>query len=216
MVAAGPTEKRCPLCGSPLYGWLTLPDPTSQPTVGRPAEADGGRVIDRCEECGAGVEEAAEPIDLARELRAVEVELGDGVRGVRAANRRSWQASLGGEGWAPIDARPGRLLLTPRALELLAERAGVPLGEVAFPPLGPNQGWMWQTLLNGLTFHPNFIREVRAGRLRPATARNRFAFFADCVASVLAAPLVLLVSAPLELLAALAGRGGAIQARLRD
>ena len=210
------SEKACPLCGSPLYGWLTLPDPSSRPTVGRPvADAAGGRVLDRCEECGAGVEEAGRPVDLEEELRALETTLEDGTRAVLAPNRRSWQASLGGEGWAAIDPRPGRLLLTPRALELLAQRAGAELGEVRFPVLGPNQRWMWQTLLNGLTFHPNFARDVRAGRLRPATARSRFAFFADCVATVLASPLVLLVSVPAELLAVLSRRGGVIQAPLR-
>ena len=62
---------------------------------------------------------------------------------------------------------------------------------------------MWQTLLNGLTFHPNFAREVRAGRLRPANARSRGAFVADTVVTVLAGPLALLVSAPLELIASL-------------
>ena len=74
---------------------------------------------------------------------------------------------------------------------------------------------MWQTLINGLTFHPNFAREVRAGRLRMANARNRFTFVADCVATVLAAPFVLLASFPLELVAALSRRGGGIVAPLR-
>jgi hypothetical protein len=135
---------------------------------------------------------------------------------VAAANRRSWQASLGGEGWAALDLHAGRLLLTPRALELLAERTGAEVEEVRFPVLGRNQVWMWQTLLNALTFHPNFAREVRAGRLRMSNSRNRFAFVADCVATVLAAPLVLLASVPLELVAVLSRRGGAMVAPLRD
>jgi hypothetical protein len=73
---------------------------------------------------------------------------------------------------------------------------------------------MWQTLLNGLTLHPNFAREVRAGRLRPSGGRGRVAFAVDCVATVLAAPLVALVSFPLELVAVALRRGGLIQARL--
>jgi hypothetical protein len=73
---------------------------------------------------------------------------------------------------------------------------------------------MWQTLMNGLTFHPNFAREVRAGRLRPSSARGRLTFGVDCVVTVLAAPLVLLVSVPLELGAALARRGGDLVAEL--
>ena len=70
---------------------------------------------------------------------------------------------------------------------------------------------MWQTLLNGLTFHPNFAREVRAGRLRAGTAQPA-AFAIDVVVTVLGAPLVALVSVPLELGAALAGRGGELVA----
>lgn len=207
----------CPLCGSPLYGWLTLPDPASRPTVGRPVATEAGaRVLERCEECGAGVEAGAGPVDLDFELRALETKLEDGARGLVAANRRSWQASLGGEGWAAIDRRPGRLLLTPEALRLLAERTGTELGPSSFPRFGQNQGWMWQTLLNGLTFHPNFAREVRAGRLRPANARSRFAFAVDCVVTALAAPLVGLASVPLELIAALSGRGGKLVAAVRQ
>jgi hypothetical protein len=209
-------DQRCPLCGSPLYGWLKVPAATSDATVGRPVPDDAPvRVLDRCEECGAGIQDGAGPVDLEQELRALETTLEDGTLAVAAANRRSWQASLGGEGWAAIDLHPGRLLLTPRALELLAERTGAELGEVRFPAVGPNQRWMWQTLLNGLTFHPNFAREVRAGRLRPATARNRFAFFADCLATVLAAPLVLIASVPLELIAVVSRRGGSMVAALR-
>ncbi len=212
--------RACPLCGSPLYGWLTLPDPATRPTVGRPVDVDSPspdtRVFERCEECGAGVEAAADAVDLEVEADRLTSTLGNGSRGLVAPNRASWQASLGGEGWAGIDQRAGRLLLTPASLRLLAEQTGRELGELRFPPLGRNQGWMWQTLLNGLTFHPNFAREARARRLRPATARSRFAFVADSVATVLAAPLVLLLSLPLELVAALAGRGGELAAPLRD
>lgn len=210
------SDQRCPLCGSSLYGWLKLPDPAARATVGQPVPDQGHtRVLDRCEECGVGILDGAEPVDLDEELRAIETTREDGTRAVAAANRRSWQASLGGEGWAALDLHPGRLLLTPRALELLAERTGTELSDLRFPAVGPNQGWMWQTLLNGLTFHPNFAREVRAGRLRPSTARSRFAFVADSVATVLAAPLVLIVSVPLELIAVAARRGGAMVAALK-
>ena len=74
---------------------------------------------------------------------------------------------------------------------------------------------MWQTMLNGLTFHPNFAREARAGRLRPSTSRGRFVFAIDAVVTVLGAPLVLLLSAPLELGASLARRGGELAATAR-
>ena len=74
---------------------------------------------------------------------------------------------------------------------------------------------MWQTMLNGLTFHRNFAREVRGGTLRPANSRGRFAFGMDVVVTVLGAPLVLLVSAPFELVAALSRHGGELAATAR-
>ena len=159
-------------------------------------------MLERCEQCGAAMEDAAS-VDLEAEMEALAAR-----GGLIAANRAAWQATLGGEGWAAIDLRPGRLLLTPASLRLLAERTGRELGEIRFTRFGRNQAWMWQTLLNGLTFHPNFAREVRAGRLRPRNARSRVAFAVDCVVTALAAPLVLLASVPLELVAALARRGG--------
>jgi hypothetical protein len=178
--------------------------------------APGARVLDRCERCGLAVEAGGEPVDLEAEASALLERHEEGGSALVAPNRASWQASLGGEGWAAIDQRPGRLLLTPASIRLLAERTGRELVEVRFPRLGRNQAWMWQTLVNGLTFHPNFAREVRAGRLRPSTGRGRLAFAVDCVVTVLAAPLVLLASAPLELVAALARRGGDLVAPVRS
>jgi hypothetical protein len=172
-------------------------------------------VLERCERCGVAVEAATEPVDLVAEANALTRTAEHGEAALVAPNRASWQAGLGGEGWTAIDPRAGRLLLTPTSLRLLAERTGRELGELYFTRFGRNQGWMWHTLLNGLTFHPNFAREVRAGRLRASNARSRFAFAADCVVTVLAAPLVVLVSVPLELVAALARRGGEMVAPVR-
>ena len=67
---------------------------------------------------------------------------------------------------------------------------------------------MWQTILNSFTFNENFAREARARRLRPGAGRGRLAFAIDTLVTVLAAPVVALVAFPLELIAALAGRGG--------
>lgn len=175
-------------------------------------EAGRARVLERCEDCGVAVESAAQEVDLEAEVERLQRGPGDAVV---TPNRASWQASLGGEGWAAIDERPGRLLLTPRSLSLLAQRTGRELTDVGFTRFGANQPWMWQTLINGLTFHPNFAREVRAGRLRPSNARGRVSFAVDCVVTVLAAPLVLLASVPLELTAALARRGGELVAVMR-
>jgi hypothetical protein len=219
MADASGRPQRCPLDGGALDPWLTLPDPATRPTVGMPtgvnpddAEASvAARLLDRCQGCGAGVPRH-ETIDLAAELSALERRRDDGRLELASPNRGGLAATLGGEAWACLDDAPGRLLLTPRSLELLAVRSGRAIERVRFPKLGRNQGWMWQTLINGLTLHPNFAREVRAGRLRAANSRGPISFAIDCVVTVLAAPLVALVSFPLELAAALARRGGEIVA----
>ncbi|HEX2466756.1 MAG TPA: hypothetical protein VHJ54_00995 [Solirubrobacterales bacterium] len=192
----------CPLCGQALYPWIALPD-----------EPGPARTLDRCDNCGAAAERGV-AVDLNAELEAITVASPDGERSVETPNRASLQAGIGGEGWAAADIAPGRLIHTPRSLELLAKRSGHRVGATGFAILGPNQVWMWQTLLNGLTLHPNFAREARAGRLRPSTGRGRPAFAVDLVATVLAAPLVALVSVPLELVGVALRRGGLIRARL--
>lgn len=205
-------EGPCPLCGKPLFGWIALPPPSADASIGMPTAGDPGeRVIDRCESCGAAVERNRK-IDLVAEWEAICRPSKEGGREVAIPNRASLQATIGVEGWAAVDRSPGRLLLTPSSLALLAEANGESLERIRWPRSRRSQAWMWQTLLNGLTFHPNFVREVRAGRLRSANSRGRFHFAADMVASALAAPLVALVSVPLELLAALARRGGEIVA----
>jgi hypothetical protein len=184
----------CPLCGEPLYGWVA---------------AEPRRILDRCENCGVVVERGA-VLDPAAEWRA----LGDGAT-VALPNRGSLQATIGLDGWAALGLTPGRLVLTRRSLELLAERNGAEIESLSTPSTRRAQAWMWQTLLNGLTFHGNFAREWRAGRLRPASATSRPRFYVDVVVTVLAAPLVALVSVPLELGAALFGRGGELRAEVR-
>jgi hypothetical protein len=202
----------CPLCSGPAYGWLTLPDPGSRPTVGLPAGV--GRVIDRCEECGAGIQRGPDPVDLEAELERVTSARPDGSLALVAPNRASLQAWIGADGWAALDRWRGRLLLTPAAVPLLAERTGHAIKGVSFPAFAANQGTMWQTLLNGLTFHPNFAREVRAGRLRPSGGRGPASFAIDALVTVLAGPLVAIVSVPLELAAVIARRGGELSAEL--
>ena len=206
----------CPLCGGALYGWVALPSAAAAARPVPPLGSSPGeeRVLARCESCGVALERDRE-VDLIAEWEAICRPGENGARAIAIPNRASLQASLGGEGWAALDSVAGRLVLTPRSLELLAERNGHRLGPVSYPRLGCSQGWMWQTLLNGLTFHPNFAREARAGRLRPASGRGRLAFAADLVVTVLAAPFVALISFPLELAAALAHRGGEIRTASR-
>jgi hypothetical protein len=198
MSAAG----SCPLCGQALYPWVNPPEGDRQ-----------RRVLDRCEGCGVAVERGAE-IDLSRELDAISETEPGGALWAQLPNRASLQASIGREAWAAIDATNGAMVHTRRSLNLLAERAGYQVDSLGFAVLGPNQAWMWQTLLNGLTLHPNFAREAMSGRLRPSTGRGRLAFTVDLIASLLAAPLIALVSVPLELIAVALRRGGLIRARL--
>jgi hypothetical protein len=67
---------------------------------------------------------------------------------------------------------------------------------------------MWQTLLNSFTFHSNFARDTLRGRLTPRNARGVPSFAIDAIVSTLGALPVALISIPLELVAALARRGG--------
>lgn len=216
------TTVRCPLCGARAFPWIGVPLPGTDATVGLaspvdpedPAAAERARLVNRCENCASGIEQGP-PINLEAELEGLTVATAGGERTLLAPNRGSWQAAIGGEGWAALADWPGRILPTPRGLELLLEETGMEPAKPAFPPWGANQRWMWQTILNGITLHPNFASEVLAGRLRPANARGRFSFLADAIASTLATPLIGLLSIPLEALAALVGRGGRMVLRTR-
>jgi hypothetical protein len=193
-------DRRCPACGQPLYGWLELDTPA------------GPALLERCENCRLGLAAGLTADDVGHELLSEARNLPDGRLELRIANRDSWQARLGGVNWAALE--PGRgLYPTPPALELLGERTGLSLARVEFPRWGTGQLWMWQTVVNAFTFNHNFAMRVRAGLLRPSgrlTARLKYAI--DAVVTILATPLVLLVTIPLELIAALAGRGGVLVA----
>jgi hypothetical protein len=222
MGRAAESTTRCPLCGGRAYPWIGIPLPGSQATVGLtspvdpedPAAGESARLIDRCQDCAAGIEKGVE-IDLEAELERLTVSHDGAERTLIAPNRASWQAAIGGDGWAALADWEGHLLLTPRGMELLLERSGLARERPAFPPWGANQRWMWQTLLNGITLHPNFASRALSGRLRPANSRGRFAFVADAIASALASPLVALVAIPAEAIAALVGRGGRMVVRTR-
>jgi hypothetical protein len=183
--------------------------------VGEPLpDAEAERVIVRCENCGVALDRDRE-VEPSAEWEAICRPGERGTREISLPDRASWQAAIGGGGWAAIDLYPGRLIHTRRSLELLAERNDHEIEPIAWPWHGPNQPWMWQTLLNGLTFHPNFAREVRAGTLRPRNARSRLRFAVDSVVTVLGAPLVALVSFPLEAIAGLVRKGGLMAATAR-
>jgi hypothetical protein len=192
-VSAG---RLCPACGLPLLGWAVVEarDPAGSREV----------VLERCESCGLGL------------ARGAGAEMKPGSNGIVAvANRRSWQAGLGGSHWAAIDPVEREAYPTPEALSRLLEKQGLEPQRLRQRPLGRNQLWMWQTLLNGLTFHDDFATDVLEGRLRPRNSRNVAAFAIDAMVSVLAALPVALISVPLELIAVVARRGGLIEADVK-
>jgi hypothetical protein len=192
-------EPRCPACGEPLYGWVKV------------ASADGQSwVIDRCERCGLGVTRGVP--DPGAVFESVRRGLGPGQTAeMRFPNRASLQAGIGGDRWAALELPTQRLHPTPWALRLLLGRHGLVATRVRQPPFGRNLAWMWQTLLNGFTFHTNFARDVIRGRLRPKAARSAAAFAVDALVSILAAVPIALVAVPLELAAATARRGGELE-----
>jgi len=202
----------CPACGGELFGWLQIP------AIGDDAEV----LLKRCESCGLGVRADAslerpetdrQPGDAAALL------LGDARRvpgeraELRVPNRQSVQALLGGRYWAALQPER-RLYATPASLRALAAAAQARIEVLTTPRRGRGQSWMWQTILNGLTFNPNFAQAVVSGRLHPAGLPGRLRFGVDAVVTSLAAIPVALISGPLELLAALTGRGGELVATI--
>lgn len=197
----------CPACGEPLYGWLLVGSGDN----GGPSDSV---VLERCERCRLGVAANLAPVNSTSALLDSARPVSDGRLELRVANRASVQASLGGNHWAALEPQR-RLYPTPESLPPLAAAAGLEVEELRFPRRGQGQAWMWQTILNAFTFHENFARKVRAGTLRPGSARGRVRFAIDAIVTVLAALPVALVSAPLELIAALIGRGGELVAVTR-
>jgi hypothetical protein len=204
----------CPACGGPLFPWVEA--------HAYDARRDEEYLLDRCEGCGSGVARAAavHPASGPNPEAAADAELGEllGEAGdggeIRIPNRRSLQAAIGEGQWAALELPERPLQLTPSGLEALLERKGLAPTSIGYSPVGPNQRWMWQTLVNALTFEPNFAREVLAGRRKPGSGKALATYVIDCVVSVLAAPLVALVSFPLEAVAALIGRGGEMRVRV--
>jgi hypothetical protein len=192
----------CPACGGPLYAWTKAP--------AADARREETYVLDRCERCGLGILREGE-LDVAA-LVADGKAAGEGLAEVSLPNRRSLQATIGGSTWAAMRFPDEQALATPKALLAVLERGGVRVRRLRQPPLGPNLVWMAQTLLNALTFHPNFAREAAAGRLRPANGRGWAPFAIDTLVTVLALPLVAVASLLLETVAAAARRGGRVVA----
>jgi hypothetical protein len=197
----------CPACGEPLFGWLVVESHEG----GSPSDS---LALERCERCRLGVAANLGAGNSASALLGLARQIPDGRLELRVANRASVQAALGGSHWAALEPKR-RLYPTPQSLPELAAAAGLEIEELSCPRRGRGQAWMWQTILNAFTFHENFAREVRAGTLRPGGTRGRLKFGVDTVVTVLGALPVALVSAPLELISALLGRGGELVAVAR-
>ena len=171
----------CPACGDPLFGWALL--------------RSGEIPVRRCETCGLGVAgTAATREEALAALERIETDA------ALVPDRASLQAWIGQSGWAALE--PGRrFLFTPEAVRRLDDR-----GTRSRPAVAA----MWQTFINSFTFGHN-VALGRLGRAQAAAAEEGWQRSLDAVISVLAAPLVMLVAAPLEWAAALAGRGGLLE-----
>ncbi len=189
----GPENPPCPACGEPLFGWID-----ARPGLRGP--------VSRCESCGLGVvgdagsgEEALAELDgTLHESR------------LTIANRAGFSASLGGAGWAGLEAGARYLFTVEAARRLIARRDQVVKGARWAPVMATLL--MWQTILNGFTFGRNVALGAfrRQGGVPASRAWQRRL---DAVISVLVALPAMLVAVPLELVAALLGRGGAVSLR---
>jgi len=143
---------------------------------------------------------------VSRELLAEARNAAGGKLELRLANRDSIQSRLGGVNWAALE--PGRgLYPTQESLRRLAGKAGLSLLRVDYERWGRSQVWMWQTIVNAFTFNQNFAMKARAGAMRPSGFGERLKYVIDAIVTVLATPLVVAVSVPLELVAAVTRRG---------
>jgi len=163
----------------------------------------GDELIYRCENCGLAVEHGAVP---SAEGAAAMLDRSP----LRAANAASLQAWLGAENWAALRPSDRGVKLTPAAVERLSELAGRRVERIR-QPAGAGIAAMWQTLLNLLTFHRNFVAEAASGRLRPGAGRGRAAYFVDAAITGLAAIPTALLAVLLEGGALLARRGGVLE-----
>ena len=191
---AGPDNPPCPACGEPLFGWIDS----------RPGLAGA---VKRCESCGLGV--AATPGGAEDALRALDAAR-DGDT-VRIANRAGLSAWIGGAGWAGLEPERRYLFTVESVRRLVANRDQV----VAAAEWRPGAGiaTMWQTILNGFTFGRN-VALGAIGRGAAAPAGRPWQRRLDALISVVVAVPALLVAVPIELLAALARRGGVVALRL--
>jgi hypothetical protein len=192
----------CPACGATLYGWTAAHNPL-----------DRGHkiVLDRCESCGLTVTRAAEAPDVAIEIDPLIERRPDGTARLVAPNRKSIQGGLGGAQWAGLEPEIRRLHLNPESAKLLLAKRDLEVTSTDTPNTKDGRRCMLQTFINAFTLRDNFLRNVRAGRIRPKSDRERWAFRLDWVVSVLVWVPCAIFALPLEVLAATMGRGGVLE-----
>lgn len=197
----GPENPPCPACGEPLFGWID-----ERPGLAGP--------VMRCESCGLGVVNA--PGDTAAALQALDNQASavpypahGGIRNsgtVRIVNRRGFAAWAGGAGWSGLERGVTYLFTAEAARRLVAERDQV-VRRVRWAPVA-GVAAMWQTILNGFTFGRN-VALGALGRSAPVPAEEPWQRRLDAVITAIVCVPVLVVSIPLELVAALFRRGSA-------
>jgi hypothetical protein len=191
---AGPENPPCPACGEPLFGWIG-----TRPGLAGP--------VSRCESCGLGVIGPPGSVDgILRDL--------DGLGGNEAVlipNRGGFSAWLGGAGWCGLQPDT-RYLYTAEAVRRLVAGRDQVVRSARWAP-GAGVAAMWQTVLNSVTFGRN-VALGAMGRASAVAAERAWQRRLDALISVLAAIPALVVAVPLELLAALLRRGGALRLRL--
>jgi hypothetical protein len=191
---AGPDNPPCPACGEPLFGWID-------------SRAGLRGAVQRCESCGLGVVGASGgTADALADLDRL-----GGADGLRIANRAGFAAWIGGAGWAGLDPE-SRYLFTPEAVRRLVANRDQVVARARWAP-GAGIVVMWQTVLNGFTFGRN-VALAALGRGAAATAGRPWQRRLDGLISVVVAVPAMLVAVPLELIAAIFRRGGAVSLRL--
>lgn len=120
---------------------------------------------------------------------------------VGVPNLASLQARIGGERWYHLDVPRHRVHFTLAGVRALLERHGFAVVRVDHLLAEQNPYGMWQSLLNRVTEHPSYLYN-----LLKRNAPLRSPDLAITLAAVPLAPFAAL----LEVLAAIAGRGGTV------
>lgn len=185
---AGPDNPPCPVCGEPLFPWVSLPL--------------GSGMSHRCEACGLGaLSRTGTTTDALADLDRGRT---DALRTVYA-NRDSLQAWLGGGAWSGLGTdRAYRF--TPDAISRLVATRDQVVTRTRWIP-GASITGMWQSGINLFTFGQN-VATGTFGNATAIRAGRGWKRALDLFISVALAIPIVIIAVPLELLGALIHRGG--------